>query len=143
MSFVMQISDQKKALGYLKQELGEDNPCYLDLKAVFSHRMLFTFGSIIASTVLLVSAVAFCRIKYGNVGSFVSFVFLFVFISINIACSAFEDNFDIGFWKWNRYYRLWLLYKKTAEKKIPLEILTDFSRHYSEKDAWKIKSYKN
>lgn len=143
MSFVMQISDQKKALGYLKQELGEDNPCYLDLKAVFSHRMLFTFGSIIASTVLLVSAVAFYRIKYGNVGSFVSFVLLFVFISINIACSAFEDNLNIGFWKWNRYYRLWLLYKKTAEKKIPLEVLTDFSRHYSEKDAWKIKPYKN
>ena len=143
MSFVMQLHDQKEALGYLKRKLGEDNPCYRNLKKDYLHRKVFMFGTIIASTALLVSAVAFYRIKYGDVGSFVSFVFLFVFISINIACSAFEDSLSVCFWKWNRYYRLWLLYKKTAEKKIPLEVLTDFSRHYSEKDAWKIKSYKN
>lgn len=143
MSFVMQAEDQKKALGHLKQELGEDSLCYRDLKIDFTHRMLFMYGSIIASTALLVSAAAFYRNKYGDIGTFTTFVFLFVFLSINIACSAFEDSLNIGFWKWNRYYRLWFLYKRTPGKKIPSEVLAKFSEHYLEKDTWDIKSYKS
>lgn len=139
MSLVMQLHDQKKALDYLKQGLGEDDVCYLDLKDDWLHRTLFMFGAIITSTVFLVGAVAFYGIRYGNVGTFMAFVFLFVFLSINTACAVFENSLSVGFWKWNRYYKLWLIYKCTAKKKIPLEILTEFSKHYSEKDAWKIK----
>ena len=143
MSLAMHLQDEKNALDYLKQELGEDNFCYLDLKNDWLYRTFFTFGSIVAETILLVSAVVFYKNKYGDIGAFMTFVFLLVFLSINTACAVFGDSLNIGFWKWNRYYRLWLLYKKTAKKKIPLEILTDFSRHYSEKDAWKVKPYRN
>lgn len=143
MTFVMRVHDQKKALGYLKRELGEDSLCYRDLKVDFIHRMLFMFGSIIASTALLVSVCAFYRAKYGDMETFAWGTLLFVFLSINIACSAFEDSLNVGFWKWNRYYRLWFLYKRTPGKKIPSEVLMKFSEHYLEKDDWDIKSYKS
>lgn len=136
------LRDEKNALDYLKQGLGEDNACYLDLKDEWSHRTLFTFGAMVTSTLFLVGAAALYGIKYGNVGTFMTFVFLFVFLFINIACSVFENSLSVGFWKWNNYYRLWLIYK-AAKKKIPLEVLTEFSKHYSEKDAWKITLYGN
>ena len=127
MSFVTQIADHKDALDYLKRELGEDNLCYLDLKTDFKHRMTFTFGAIFVSTVFFVGITAFCKIVYGDIGTFTRVVLLFIFIAVNMVCAVFEDSLNVGFWKWNRYYqRLWLKY----DKKIPLDVLIEFSNNY-------------
>lgn len=127
MSFVTQIADHKNALAYLKKELGEDNLRYLDLKTDFTHRMTFTFGAIFVSTAFLVGITAFCKVTYEDMGTLAWAALLFVFVAVNIACAAFENSLSVGFWKWNRYYyRLWLKY----DKKIPLDVLTEFSNNY-------------
>lgn len=108
MSLITQLHDQKNALDYLESELGENNSYYMDVKNSFFHRNLFMFGSIAVNTALLVGAVAFYRVRYGDVGTFMAVVFLSVFMAINIACAVFENSTSTGFWKWNRYYNLWL-----------------------------------
>lgn len=122
MSLVTQLHDQRKALDYLRRELGEDNAYYSDIKKDFSRRNLFMFGTIFADTVLLVGAVAYYRIRYGAVSPFMTVVFLSVFVAINLVCAAFENSPNMGFWKWNRYYNLWLKYNKD----IPSEVLKVF-----------------
>ena len=113
MSLITQLHDQKNALDYLESELGEDNAYYKDVKSDFSHRKLFMFGSIAVNTALLVGTVAFYRVRYGDVGALMATAFLSVFVIINIACVVFENSTNTGFWKWNRYYNLWLKYNKS------------------------------
>lgn len=122
MSLITQLHDQKNALDYLESELGEDNAYYKDVKDAFSHRKLFMFGSIAVNTALLVGAVALYRVRYGDVGTFMTIAFLSVFVIINIACAVFENSTCTGFWRWNRYYNLWLKYNKN----IPSEVLRVF-----------------
>lgn len=122
MSLITQLRDQKDALDYLESELGEDNSYYKDVKSSFSHRNLFMFSSIAVNTALLVGAVALYKVIYGDVGTFMTIAFLSVFVFINLACAVFENSTSTGFWKWNRYYRLWLKYNKN----IPTEVLRVF-----------------
>ena len=122
MSLITQLHDQKDALDYLESELGEDNAYYKNVKKDFSHRKLFIFGSIAVNTALLVGAVAFYRFRYGDVGTFMTIAFLSVFVFINLACAVFENSTSTGFWKWNRYYNLWL----KNNKSIPTGVLRVF-----------------
>ena len=119
MSLITRLRDQKNALDYIENELGEDNAYYKDVKSDFSHRKLFMFSSIATSAALLVGTVAFYRVRYGDVGTFMTIAFLSVFVIINIACAVFENSTRTGFWKWNRYYNLWIKY----DKSIPIGVL--------------------
>ncbi len=138
MSLIMHLEDEADALEYLKQGVGEDCPCYLALRRDFVGHVTFIFGSAVVNTLVLV---AICMIDGDGVGGFETFAYLFGFLLVTLGCCVFDSSTRIGFWKWNRYYRLWCVYKRKGEG-IPMERLMLYSEHYAEKDFEMVRSYK-